>query len=244
MKQFDMSKSVFYERYKPQCVDDLILPPDLKKSLNNYVKTQDVPNLGLFSSSPGCLLPGTTINVVADEKLTTDDDVRKLFSLSHKELTKIRNHLKCERNELLDVNRINSYYLTVAKSSNDSVLDVCMEDHEYTSKFLTCSHWFFKLGNLDEACFETSRLRKLRKYFELDITSPTENSWTSSFNPDNFKRTILSIQMELIYSDVQEITELYPFFDKSLRVDFWTNRGWSEDQAKQKTQDTLLGGIE
>jgi len=53
MKIVDNSKSVWYERYKPNCVDDLILPSALKDKLKKYVQTQDIPNLGLFSAEPG-----------------------------------------------------------------------------------------------------------------------------------------------------------------------------------------------
>lgn len=53
MKHFDMSKTVFYERYKPACIDDLVIPQEIKTKLQTYVKTQDIPNIGLFSSNPG-----------------------------------------------------------------------------------------------------------------------------------------------------------------------------------------------
>lgn len=53
MKTIDNSKSVFYERYKPSCIDDLIIPEVIKNKLKGYVQTQDIPNIGLFSSLPG-----------------------------------------------------------------------------------------------------------------------------------------------------------------------------------------------
>lgn len=53
MKKIDTSKSVFYERYKPSCIDDLIVPIEIKEKLKRYVQTQDIPNIGLFSSNPG-----------------------------------------------------------------------------------------------------------------------------------------------------------------------------------------------
>jgi len=53
MKKFDLSKSVFYERYKPQCIDDVILPMNMKEKLIEYIETQNLPPLGLFSSNPG-----------------------------------------------------------------------------------------------------------------------------------------------------------------------------------------------
>lgn len=53
MKHFDMSKTVFYERYKPSCIDDLVIPQEIKSKLQKYVSTQEIPNIGLFSSNPG-----------------------------------------------------------------------------------------------------------------------------------------------------------------------------------------------
>lgn len=53
MKFVDMSKSVWYERYKPSCIDDLIIPQQIKSKLTKYVSTQEIPNIGLFSSNPG-----------------------------------------------------------------------------------------------------------------------------------------------------------------------------------------------
>lgn len=53
MKNFDMTKSVWYERYKPSCVDDIVLPDEIKGKIQDYVKTQNIPNIGLFSDNPG-----------------------------------------------------------------------------------------------------------------------------------------------------------------------------------------------
>jgi DNA polymerase III delta prime subunit len=53
MKIVDTSKSVWYERYKPACIDDLVIPNEIKTKLQKYVQTQQLPNIGLFSSNPG-----------------------------------------------------------------------------------------------------------------------------------------------------------------------------------------------
>jgi len=53
MKIIDMTKSVWYERYKPNCIEDLVLPDEIKTKLQGYVDKQDIPALGLFSSNPG-----------------------------------------------------------------------------------------------------------------------------------------------------------------------------------------------
>lgn len=53
MKIIDNSKSVWYEKYKPACVDDLIIPQEIKDKLLKDIESQDIPNIGLFSSNPG-----------------------------------------------------------------------------------------------------------------------------------------------------------------------------------------------
>ena len=52
MKKIGTS-SIFYEKYKPQCIDDLILPEELKNKLSQMTKNKDLPSIALFSSSPG-----------------------------------------------------------------------------------------------------------------------------------------------------------------------------------------------
>ena len=66
MKKFDMSKSVFYERYKPSCIDDLIIPEAIKSKLKEGVRTQDIPNIGIFSSHPGTGKSSTAHAIIKD----------------------------------------------------------------------------------------------------------------------------------------------------------------------------------
>jgi len=46
--------SIWYEKYKPQTIQDLILPQELKDHLQNMVNSRDIPNISMFSSIPGC----------------------------------------------------------------------------------------------------------------------------------------------------------------------------------------------
>ena len=52
MKEIGNS-SIFYEKYKPQCIDDLILPEELKIKLQNAVKSQKLTHMLLASSIGG-----------------------------------------------------------------------------------------------------------------------------------------------------------------------------------------------
>lgn len=53
MEIINKENSVWYHRYQPQCINDLILPEQLKASLNDYIKTENLPPIGLFSTLPG-----------------------------------------------------------------------------------------------------------------------------------------------------------------------------------------------
>lgn len=53
MKKVDLSKSIWYERFKPQTINDLVIPEEIKSKLLDYITTQNIPNIGLFSSNPG-----------------------------------------------------------------------------------------------------------------------------------------------------------------------------------------------
>lgn len=53
MEKIDLSKSVWYERYKPQTINDLIIPEEIKQTLRKNIKSENIPNIGLFSSNPG-----------------------------------------------------------------------------------------------------------------------------------------------------------------------------------------------
>ncbi|UOK16910.1 putative sliding clamp loader [Vibrio phage phiKT1024] len=66
MKKVDMKQSVFYERYKPSCVEDLVLPEVIKVKLQKYADTQEIPNIGLFSSEPGTGKSSTANAIISE----------------------------------------------------------------------------------------------------------------------------------------------------------------------------------
>lgn len=50
--KFDSTKSIWQEKYRPQCIEDMILPEDIKTKFKGYIEN-GIPNLGLWSSNPG-----------------------------------------------------------------------------------------------------------------------------------------------------------------------------------------------
>jgi len=66
MKFVDTTKSVWYEKYKPQYIEDLILPDTIKTKLQSYVKLEDIPNIGLFSVNPGTGKSSTAYAIIKE----------------------------------------------------------------------------------------------------------------------------------------------------------------------------------
>jgi len=55
-------QSIWIEKYRPTCTDDLVLPDYIKAKFKKYAENEDIPNLGLFSANPGT---GKTSSAVA-----------------------------------------------------------------------------------------------------------------------------------------------------------------------------------
>ena len=53
MKKIDASKSVWYARYNPFYIEDMILPPTMKDTLQKAVDSQKLKHYGLFSTEGG-----------------------------------------------------------------------------------------------------------------------------------------------------------------------------------------------
>lgn len=63
MKKINEKSSVWYEKYKPQTIEDLILPDDLKNKLSNSISSQKFSHM-LLSSSIGGTGKSATCNAI------------------------------------------------------------------------------------------------------------------------------------------------------------------------------------
>lgn len=61
-----MQTTVWYEKYKPQCIDDVVLPEALKLQIQQFVSKGELPNLGFWSSEPGLGKSSTANAIVHD----------------------------------------------------------------------------------------------------------------------------------------------------------------------------------
>lgn len=61
-----MESSIWFEKYKPQGIDDLILPDAMISRFKGYIQSGAIPNLGLWSVQPG-LGKSSLANVIVNE---------------------------------------------------------------------------------------------------------------------------------------------------------------------------------
>jgi DNA polymerase III delta prime subunit len=50
---FNKNESMWYQRYLPTSLDDVVLPEQVKNNLRAYVKAGNMPHLGFWSANPG-----------------------------------------------------------------------------------------------------------------------------------------------------------------------------------------------
>jgi len=53
MKLVDESHFIWSEKYRPQCIDDVILPTSAREKFKKYVKDERFPHILLSSTNPG-----------------------------------------------------------------------------------------------------------------------------------------------------------------------------------------------
>ncbi len=72
MKKVDNSHYIWAEKYRPQYIEDVILPKDIKHKFSNYVKDERFPHILLSSTNPG-LGKTSLVNAIVKE---LDADVK------------------------------------------------------------------------------------------------------------------------------------------------------------------------
>lgn len=106
------NSSIFYEKYKPQCIDDVILPEALKQSLILQIKNKDIKNIGLFSDTPG-----TGKSTLAEVLL--------------KELKCDAEWINASMDSGIDILRTKILRFASTSSSNDELKVVVMDESDY-----------------------------------------------------------------------------------------------------------------
>jgi replication factor C small subunit len=53
LKVIDTKHYIWAEKYRPQTIDDLIIPESIKKQLHTWIADGQIPNLGIWGNTPG-----------------------------------------------------------------------------------------------------------------------------------------------------------------------------------------------
>ena len=213
MKKIDTTKSVWYKRYCPNLIEDLILPNEMKTQLQEYVNTQDIPNLGLFSNLPGCLLPGTSIQVEAEPKLVTGKEFNKLFpelNFTNRELGRIRYYTGVNK---IDLNLVTPIIIEIAKLKGDLAISLgrCMSfEKNYKDKHLKVMYWVNKYSDIQKGIDEVRRIRKFREYFDTELGD------FSNCNQENLTDILNKIKFKILYSDATIISKAIKEFNNEV----------------------------
>ena len=48
-----MDNFIWIEKYRPSCLEDLVLPAEYKEKFDSYIQERKIPNLLLTSQAPG-----------------------------------------------------------------------------------------------------------------------------------------------------------------------------------------------
>jgi DNA polymerase III delta prime subunit len=72
MSKKQLSYSLWVEKYRPENINQVLLPKELKNFFQQLVKDKEIPNLFLFSSSPGtgkCLTGDMEVEIEINEEI-------------------------------------------------------------------------------------------------------------------------------------------------------------------------------
>lgn len=113
-----METTVWYEKYKPQKLDDVILPDTIKAQLRKFIETGTLPNLGFWSSEPG-LGKSSTANAIVRELEERGHEAMWINASLEKGIDTLRG-------------KINKFAVSASidGSFKVAVLDECLEEHE------------------------------------------------------------------------------------------------------------------
>lgn len=113
-----METTVWYEKYKPQCLDDVILPDNIKVQLKKFLEKESLPNLGFWSSEPG-LGKSSTANALVQEMQKRGHEAMWINASLEKGIDTLRGKIS----KFAVSASIDGLYKVV-------VLDECLEENE------------------------------------------------------------------------------------------------------------------
>ena len=90
MKKVDNTHYIWAEKYRPQCIDDMIFPTEIREQFKNYVEEERFPHILLSSVSPG-LGKTSVVNAIIKE---LDADVKWINGSQDRGIDTFRNSVR------------------------------------------------------------------------------------------------------------------------------------------------------
>lgn len=116
MKKINQKEFIWVEKYRPQCVEDLIITKELKDQINSWINDDgQIPNLAFFSNQPG------TGKTSISKAVLGDLDADSLFINASKD-----NGIDMVRSKIAD------FASAISFTGNPKVvvLDECLHENE------------------------------------------------------------------------------------------------------------------
>ena len=165
-----METTVWYEKYKPQCLDDVILPDNIKVQLKKFLEKESLPNLGFWSSEPG-LGKSSTANAIAQEMQARGHEVLWINASLEKGIDTLRSKI----NKFAVSSSIDGLYKLVVLDESDyltgdtqAALRGFLDSYSANCRFILTGNYKSKiieplidrLQNIDFAAFDRKDIAK------------------------------------------------------------------------------------
>ena len=165
-----METTVWYEKYKPQKLDDVVLPDAVKEQLHKFIEAETLPNLGFWSAEPG-LGKSSTANAIAQEMQARGHEVLWINASLEKGIDTLRSKInKFAVSASID----GSYKLVVLDESDylspdfQAALRGFLDSYSANCRFILTGNYKSKiieplidrLQNIDFAAFDRKDIAK------------------------------------------------------------------------------------
>lgn len=185
--------SIWYEKYKPQKVQDVVLPQKLKDKIQGYVNKKDIPSMLLSSNSPGTgksSLSSAIISEMKSEALWINASLERGIDVLRGKIQKFASsssfddNLKTivldeclEENEKVRIGTLDKWVGTPLNTLEKGTIYDCVSFNMDSSKYEndTCEIISDKVVNIFEVVLEDGRSVKVTEDHPFIVLESGEN---------------------------------------------------------------------
>jgi hypothetical protein len=232
-KGFD---GIWEEKYRPQTLDDVVLPDDLRKQLQGYVEDNAIPNLLFVSNIPGCSIKGNNIEI--RKKLYSKSEAIEKYEILKRDYI-----FDSVTNQVLDKYEINDIVVLKLIDAWDEykhkIRGIFQFESKVSNKYCSFVYWL----NFNDIEFSIIKVRQVRhriKYFESSLED------LKFKNNKSGKLALLKLRKSIIDYPINKDIKDLDFFkpQSSWSSEFWSLRGYDDDEisdiifTRQKDNNT------